>query len=82
MALNKVTGKEHDLVRIRQCDQCGCRFVSLVSDSIYGWAIKPDSRKPRLIFCSYRCMRAYEKPIIKKEQARMAAKFAAAAMED
>lgn len=74
--MRKVAKREHDLIQIRKCDQCGKKFATLVSDYQYGYSIRKRRHNACWVFCSYTCMRAFERPIIEKRQAAMAKKFA------
>ena len=80
--MQKVAKREHDLIQIRTCDHCGKQFIILVSDHKYGYSIRKHRHNACWVFCSYNCMREFEKPIIAKEQAAMAKKFAIAERDE
>ena len=59
---------QNKLVRMIKCKQCGSIFPVICSIEEYGWRIPLKSKK--LYFCSYSCMRKYEKPRLQKIEKR------------
>lgn len=57
-----------DILILQTCPVCGRKFYK-IHNGVWGWKIK------RKIFCSYHCMREYEKPILEKKDAAMRRKI-------
>lgn len=71
-----------DYVITRQCHQCGEKFAMLVPQEYYGYAIRDRKLQKLVVFCSYKCMRRYEQPILDQARAEMAEAFEAARLEE
>ena len=74
----KINCGEHELVRYRACSQCGKVFPIYCEFSNYGYSLEWG----RKIFCSYRCMRAYERPRLEKANEKKTGQFDQAANDE
>lgn len=68
------------MIHVRKCRQCGKEFYVPAYIQEYGYTAR--ERGHTVSFCTYSCMREYEKPIIKKQKRKMAIEFARAMHEE
>ena len=61
-----------DIVRMYTCTQCKRHFPMSCTADIYGWQLQDAGKH---VFCSYSCMRAYERPLMEKRQKRITKAF-------
>lgn len=54
-------------VRLSTCKQCKKKFPITCAPDAYGWGLQ----NGKYVFCSYSCMRAFERPKLKKYQERI-----------
>lgn len=66
-------GTEHELVFHHVCGYCKRHFSMTVPKDEYGWAIRTNRRVH--VFCSYSCLRKYEKRLYAKDQEETAKSF-------
>ena len=72
----------NDTVLRYRCAACRRVFYTTVAAELWGFTLMPKSRKKRQMFCSYKCMRTVEKPMLDKMAAEMDLQFKVAEEEE